>query len=221
MSAPNRIREIREAKDMTIESLAEAAGLSVSYVSRLESGGRNLSVKNLNLIAMALAVDPKELLAREGTTRRNVIPVVGKIGAGGAIDTSSEQIAEGEPLYEIEAPFPLPEFAIAFVISGDSMWPRYDSGDVIVCSRIGKEARTVLGFEAAVATQDGSRYLKRVLRGSRAGLFDLESHNAPPMRDVRLTWISDILAVVRASQVHSISNHAKRQLKKQISNGSH
>ena len=40
------------------------------------------------------------------------------------------------------------------------MWPRYDPGDVIICWREGADAEEVVGWEAAVRTADGKRYLK-------------------------------------------------------------
>ena len=40
-----------------------------------------------------------------------------------------------------------------------------------------------IGWEAAVRTADGKRYLKRIQRGATSGTFDLESHNAAPIRE--------------------------------------
>jgi hypothetical protein len=80
------------------------------------------------------------------------------------------------------------------------MWPRYDPGDVILCWREGADVESLLGFEAAVRTDDGRRYLKRILRGSERGSYDLESHNSPLIRDVRIVWAASIAAVVRAGQ---------------------
>lgn len=80
------------------------------------------------------------------------------------------------------------------------MWPRYDPGDVIICGREGANAEDIIGWEAAVRTADGKRYLKRIQRGARVGTFDLESHNAAPIRSVRLEWAAEIQWVVRSGQ---------------------
>lgn len=61
---PNRIREIRNSKGITIERLSEATGISTGYLSRLEGGGRNLSVKNLTIIANALGVPKQDILVK-------------------------------------------------------------------------------------------------------------------------------------------------------------
>jgi len=41
-------------------------------------------------------------------------------------------------------------------------------------------------------------YVKRLLRGSEPGLWDLESHAAPPVRDVRIVWVAPIRYIKRA-----------------------
>ncbi|VTZ28139.1 Putative phage repressor (fragment) [Methylocella tundrae] len=80
------------------------------------------------------------------------------------------------------------------------MWPRYDPGDVIICWREGVNADDVIGSEAAIRTADGKRYLKRILRGARTGTFDLESHNAAPIRSVKIEWAAAVQGVVRFGQ---------------------
>lgn len=208
---PNRIRELRDERELTIEDLSESTGLSVSYVSRLESGERNLSVKNLNLFAHALNVSPQEILAEVEPKSRNVIAVMGRIGAGAEIMPDEEQIPP-EGLYEIETPFPIPEDALAFEVSGESMWPRYDEGDIIICWRQGVVVEEVLGWEAAVKTASGQRFLKRVLRGSEPGTFDLESHNAPPIRGVSIAWVAAIQSVIRSGQWKKLTPAARQRL---------
>lgn len=208
---PNRIRELRDDRHMTVEQLAEATGLSVSYVSRLENGGRNLSVKNLNLFAAAFGVEPRDILAKPTSPGRNVVAVMGRIGAGAEISPDEEQVPP-EGLYEIETPFPIPTDAIAFEVVGESMWPRYDPGDIIICWRQGINADEVLGWEAAVKTADGARYLKRVLRGATKGTYDLESHNAAPIRSVRIEWVAAIQSVIRSGQWRKLTEAGRASL---------
>lgn len=208
---PNRIRELRDERDLTIEQLAEKTGLSVSYVSRLESGERNLSVKNLNLFAHALEIEPQHILAASPIRHANVVAVMGRIGAGAEILPDHEQIPP-EGLYDIETPFPLPEGAEAYEVKGESMWPRYDDGDIIICWRQGNIPEEMLGWEAAVKTAGGQRFLKRVLRGAEPGTFDLESHNAPPIRGVRLVWVAAVQSVIRSGQWHKLAASERHRL---------
>lgn len=66
----NRIKELREARGMTLETLADLVGLSTSYVHRLENGDRNLAVKHFSVFAEALRVQPEDLIKRVGNRER-------------------------------------------------------------------------------------------------------------------------------------------------------
>jgi transcriptional regulator with XRE-family HTH domain len=57
-----RTRRHRQLKNMTQEQLALEAGMERSYVSDLERGTRNPTVRALGRLAEALGVEPKELL---------------------------------------------------------------------------------------------------------------------------------------------------------------
>jgi transcriptional regulator with XRE-family HTH domain len=56
------VRRHRQLKGMTQEQLALEAGMERSYVSDLERGTRNPTVRALGRLAEALGVEPKELL---------------------------------------------------------------------------------------------------------------------------------------------------------------
>lgn len=55
-----RIREIRKARALSQEELANLSGLDRSYAGAVERGERNLGIDNLNRIADALEVSPRE-----------------------------------------------------------------------------------------------------------------------------------------------------------------
>jgi Peptidase S24-like len=161
---------------------------------------RGITTETLMALAPVLKTTAAWLLEGFGDpTPGNAVQVAGRIGAGAEIQPEFEQIPP-EGLYEIEVPFPVPADAIAFQIEGDSMWPRYDPGDVIICLRQGTNVNEVIGWEAAVRTADGKRYLKRIQRGATNETFDLESHNAAPIRNVRIEWAAEIKGVVRSGQ---------------------
>ncbi|MBU4492289.1 MAG: helix-turn-helix transcriptional regulator [Euryarchaeota archaeon] len=58
----SRIRTCRVAKGWTQDRLAEEASLAATFVSRIESGSRLLSVVSLCRLAAALDVDAYELM---------------------------------------------------------------------------------------------------------------------------------------------------------------
>lgn len=57
----NRIREVRNSKHMTLEELAEAAGVSGSNLSRIESGSRGLSLETAIKVARALGCEVTDI----------------------------------------------------------------------------------------------------------------------------------------------------------------
>ena len=65
-------RALRVERGISQERLAELAGLHRTYVGDVERGERNLSLVNIERLALALGVRPSELLARaEGLDRQD------------------------------------------------------------------------------------------------------------------------------------------------------
>ena len=90
---------------------------------------------------------------------------MGRVGAGASIEPEHEQVPP-EGLGEVELPFPIEEDTIAFEVSGDSMLPKYENGDVIVVYREQRHPlSSFYGEEAAVRLKTGERYLKTIERG--------------------------------------------------------
>lgn len=58
-----RVRARRTLLGLSQEQLAERAGLHRNYVGGIEQGRRNVATVNLVRLAIALEVDPGELLA--------------------------------------------------------------------------------------------------------------------------------------------------------------
>jgi transcriptional regulator with XRE-family HTH domain len=56
------VRRLREAKGLSQEKLAELADMRQAHVSEIESGLTNLTLDNLQALAVALGVRPMELL---------------------------------------------------------------------------------------------------------------------------------------------------------------
>jgi phage repressor protein C with HTH and peptisase S24 domain len=59
------LKRILAAKAITLPDLAKGTGLSVSYLSRLAAGKRNLSTKQIPKIASYLGVPPQDLIAND------------------------------------------------------------------------------------------------------------------------------------------------------------
>lgn len=57
----DRVRDLRSTKGMTQEDLASLSGLSRQYIGDVERGIRNISLINIEKIAMALKITLSEL----------------------------------------------------------------------------------------------------------------------------------------------------------------
>ena len=55
------MREHRKARGLTQESLADLCGLDRTYIGGIERGERNVSLRNIEVIARALKVSISEL----------------------------------------------------------------------------------------------------------------------------------------------------------------
>lgn len=69
-----RVKEIRDEKEMRQSELAEAAQVHVNYVSQVENGHRNISLVNILWFAAALDVDPAQLFTNLGRSELRRLP---------------------------------------------------------------------------------------------------------------------------------------------------
>jgi transcriptional regulator with XRE-family HTH domain len=67
------VRQYRKLSGMSQEELALEAGMKRSYVSDLERGTRNPSVRALGRLAAALRVEPQALLQEFNQSSSNVL----------------------------------------------------------------------------------------------------------------------------------------------------
>ena len=79
-----RIREVRRARGMTLDEVAQRCDppTTPQTIGRLETGTRTVSVGWLNRIAAALEVDASDLVAASG--ERGDLPVAAILGRSGA-----------------------------------------------------------------------------------------------------------------------------------------
>src|SRR5262245_19183521 len=178
--------------------LAEAMG--VRAVSEILSGIRLIKASEVPIITEYL--------------RLNMIPIMGRIGAGAVIEPEDEQVPP-EGLGEVELPFPISGETIAFEVSGDSMLPKYENGDVIVVYRDQRHPlASFFGEEAVVRLKTGQRYLKTVERGKSANSVNLTSFNAKPINGVKLEWIGEICVTLPRGQIERMRAKASARARK-------
>ena len=180
--------------------LAAAMGVRPGAVSEILGGERLVKASEIIPIMEYLEL--------------NLAPIMGRVGAGAVIEPDYEQVPP-EGLGDIALPFPIMEETVAFEIVGDSMLPKYESGDVIV---VYKDQRHPLssfyGEEAVVRLKTGERYLKTIVRGKSPSVVNLTSFNAKPIVGVKLEWVGEICLSMPKGQLERLRAKSARPRKK-------
>lgn len=102
-----RIRELRQARGLTLEELADRAELSKSYLSRVETSGKAPPVSTLLALAQALGTTVGRLLGEEEVSEKISIvkkgdrPQVTRDGT--AFGYSYSSLIDGHPDKRLEA----------------------------------------------------------------------------------------------------------------------
>lgn len=138
----DRIRRLREDKDISQEELARRCGYSSrSTISKIEKGERNLTGDKIQVIADVLGVrpsylmdgeEPTSLRAPEVTEDTVIFPVIGEIAAG--YDYPAYEDWSGETVEIPKSYLHGRSRDDFFVLSvkGDSMYPQYVDGDKVL-----------------------------------------------------------------------------------------
>jgi transcriptional regulator with XRE-family HTH domain len=206
-----RAQRLRQARlDRGFETAAAAAdafGWNRNTYASNENGNAPFSYRRAKEYAAAFGVSPDWLYDAAGATRpadpQGLVPVIGRVGAN---PEGTVLFAVGHDPAEL-APIPPggTQNARALRVVGHSMRGVADDGGLIYF----EDQRTpptpdMLGHVVVVETDDDEVLVKRLLRGSRPGLYDLESVAGPVRRDARLRWAAHITAIIPPFQARRI-----------------
>lgn len=188
---PNRLATLRNNAGLTQEAAAKAMGLSLGGYRKLEYGERRLKLEQINAAAKAFGVPSPDVVDQKVT----MLDIFGRVGA--STDGEIIQDTDHGPFAQIEAPIGASGDEAVVEVSGHSMGIYAPDGSLILYeSRHTPPHEDMLGEVCVVGLPDGRTLVKRLRRGSRRGLFDLESIVGDTLRDQRVDWAAVVQIVV-------------------------
>ena len=190
-----RLRQARLAQGRFAEAAdaARAMGIPLPTYYNHENGSNGLS-RSGQQYAKFYRVNYDWLINGRGPMRGpvNGIPVRGYVGAGSSVENA---MADDDVAPEI-LNFPDEGRAGAFIVRGDSMWPRFMAGEYILFEEEPTIPERLINRYAIVQTLDGRRMLKMLRRGKGENRWRLESHNAQPEDEVQITGVWRVFGVM-------------------------
>lgn len=197
-----RVRGFADAK-----AASKFFGWSYPTYIQHESGERGI-VRAASKYAKAFRVSEGWLLTGEGRGPDGAeavdkpIRIVGRVGAdpsGAVIFSDADDPNEYVPI--------APGGSItdaAVEVRGSSMHGWANDGSLLYFSERSAPTDDYLGEVVICGLDNGEVLVKRLLRGSEPGYFDLESINGPTRSDVRVEWIAEITAIIPPRQARRI-----------------
>jgi hypothetical protein len=206
-----RLRQVRIAAGFARASDAAARfGWNDNTYKSNENGAAPFSFRKAREYADAFAVRAEWLYDETGPMQAPaelLVRIIGRVGAdaeGVVIQT------DGQEGYDM---VPVPPGgtadAVALEVIGHSMRAVAEDGSLIYFEdQRNPPTPDMIGYYCIVETEDGRVLFKRLLRGSAAGLFMLESQAGPPIEDVRLRWAAEPTAIIPPKQARRIIRRA-------------
>lgn len=186
-----RLKKAREGAGYdSASSAARAYGWPEARYRHHENGQRNFRRPDAITYAKVLKTTPEWLMfGKDGPA---TIRIYGHVGPGQLVTP----VGEGEQT-EIDPPPGVSIAAAALMVRGESLWPRYFDGDMLIFDDHMPPSRAA-GEECVVKMTDGSKLVK-VVR-FRDNIVSLESHNAAPIEDADIEWVAPIKWVRRRAR---------------------
>lgn len=180
-----RIKELRSSRGETQENISNLLGITRGAYANIENGKREPDIRTMTILAnhFMVTIDyllgqsektpaPKSGRASPGAVR---IPVLGSVPAGIPIE-AVEDILDWEEIPSSMCSGDKEYFALQ--VQGDSMWPDYLTGDVVI---IRKTPSCESGEDCVVYINGYDATLKQVKLGEDGSLSIIPRNpNYPP-----------------------------------------
>ena len=197
--------------ELNANQIAKASGVSYttlrSYLEEGPKGTKSLKGDNEAMIAAGYETTVEEIF---GGKVPSFVPIIGRVGAdpeGTVIRTLGQAANDFAPL-----PKGATSKAVALEVDGHSMGTVIEDGSLIFFENqemppsedlIGE--KVVVQIAGGEDEADDTDVLVKILRrGSKPGLYDLESINGPTLRDVKIRWAAEIIQITPPRQARRL-----------------
>lgn len=210
-----RIETRLKAVGLSATAASKKAGLSEDAIRNMRRAverdeRQGVSTATILAIAPVLETSASWLLEGLDPNEGPMVRIIGRVGAdsgGEVIYTTAQETWDMAPL-----PPGGTSATVALVVSGHSMRAFADDGALVYFeNQHTPPTPDMIGDVCIVETEDHRVLVKRLLKGSEAGLYDLESHNGPTLADVRLVWAAEPTAIIPAKQARRVIRRAEER----------
>jgi phage repressor protein C with HTH and peptisase S24 domain len=161
------IKTVRKSAGLNQEDFARSINTSQGNISRIEKGKQDPTTDIINKIKEVYGVEI------DVEKSNDLIPYYNVDIMATPVEVFNDQTTK--PEYEISLPgFTDCDFAIN--VYGDSMYPTYRSGSIVLCRRVNDKSLIFFGEVYLVITED-HRAIKRVQKNKKEGFITLTSDN--------------------------------------------
>lgn len=191
-----RIKAKIDERKTSPRAVSIEAGEGPEFLRDLFRGdNKKPSAMALVQVARALGTNASWLLEGrdEAETEPPTVPVAFYIGAGAVVMAFDDQ-------WDLEwVPVPPGDKDVkgAAIVKGTSQLPALREGDIVFWGEPSSDPDPFLGLECVCSLSDGRQLVKRIIAGSKRGLYTLLSHNDEPILDVRIALAAPVLWVKR------------------------
>ena len=179
-AAAERLRAARKmAQYASTAAAARALGIGETTLVNHENGSRGFT-KSAARYAKFFRVSLEWPMEGKGEMKpkklSQSIPLMGIVSAGSSV--LPVQDAAGDGLIDTIT-LPEPGHIAALLVKGDSMYPRFMDGEIILYDPVPRTPGGMVGHYAVVQTLDGRMMIKRLRAAAKQDHWTLWSHNAP------------------------------------------
>jgi SOS-response transcriptional repressor LexA len=208
----HRLRQARQDSGFeTAVAAVEAHGWNRFTYFANENGNATFSYKKAKEYGAAFGVRPEWLYEASGAMKPSgdtgLVPIIGYVGAD---PEGVVLLAMGQSANDL---VPIPpggtDQAVALRVTGHSMPGLADDGALIYFEhQQTPPTPDMLGQIVVVELDTDEVLVKQLLRGSRAGRYDLKSLAGPTRRDAKIRWAAHITAIIPPFQARRIIHTA-------------